>query len=42
MTKDDLWDIMVGTYHSEEEYDKMWDINPLDALLGTMLLTEEL
>lgn len=36
MTKDDLWDIMVGTYHSEEEYGRIRDANPLDALLDML------
>lgn len=38
VTKDDLWDIFVGTYHSDEEYNEMMENpDPIAALMGLFM-----
>lgn len=38
VTKDDVWDILVGTYHSDEEYLQMMENPDIMAMLGAILM----
>lgn len=38
MTKDDVWDILVGTFHTDEEYDHMQENPDPMAMLAALLM----